>query len=50
MAVLSGITAENQVRVVKKAESVGFRLVDMQEEDGWAALCVRRTRETGPVR
>jgi ribosomal protein L11 methyltransferase len=45
MAVLSGITVENRSRVVKKAESIGFSVVDDQEEDGWTALCVRRSGE-----
>jgi hypothetical protein len=36
---------ENRSRVVKKAESIGFSVVDDQEEDGWTALCVRRSGE-----
>lgn len=48
LAVLSGITFENRVRVLEKAETLGLTLLDMQEEDGWVALCLRRTRE--PVR
>lgn len=47
MAVLSGITPENRDRVLEKAAAADFALVDMQEEDGWVALCLRRTGEAG---